>query len=101
MTRVTATGQFVTDDGRPVTTGRAGPPRGEHAGVTFTKAEDAAMAKAEETGTYKVGRTHIKVRKGDVIPAGAEPIAQRKEDAAPENKAKAAAPENRAKGGAK
>ena len=97
MTRVTETGQLISDDGRPVMMGDAAPPRGEHAGVTITRAEDFSMAKAEQDGIYRVGRTRIKVRKGDVIPAGAEPVETRKEDAAPENKAKAAAPENRKK----
>lgn len=107
MTRVTETGQLVSGDGQPVTAGDAGPPRGEHAGVTFTRAEDSTMAKADRDGIYTVGRTHIKVRKGDVIPAGAERIApasessdaeQRAKGAAPENKAKAGAPETKAKG---
>ena len=97
MARLTETGQFIGKDGRPVTTGRSGPPMGEHSGVTIRDSKEATMAKAEQAGTYRFGKTQIKVRKGDVIPAGAEPIAARKVGPAPENRAKGAAPENKSK----
>lgn len=101
MIRVTETGQLVSNDGQPVTAGDADPPRGEHSGVTIYDPEDAPMAKAEKDGIYQSGKTRIKVRAGDVIPAGAVPVdakvEERKLPAAPENKSRQAAPETKSK----
>ena len=102
MIRPTETGQLITDDGRLVTAGDMEPPRGEHSGVVIYTPEVAPMAKADKNGVYRLGKTYIKVRAGDVIPVGAEPIEEpkaeaRKLDAAPENKARAAAPETKSK----
>lgn len=97
MIRPSETGQLITEDGQPVTAGNAEPPRGEHSGVHIYTREEAPMAKADKDGVYRLGKTHIKVRKGGIIPAGAEPVEdKRAKPAAPENKSKAGAPENRA-----
>ena len=99
MVRVTETGQLVSDDGHPVTTGRSGPPMGERSGVTIHDTKEPTMAKAEKSGIYRFGKTQIKVMAGAVIPAGAEPIAARKVGPAPENRTQGPPPENRDEGG--
>lgn len=98
MVRRTPTGQLVSDSGQPLTADPLAPPAGERPGVTIRRKEGDTMPKADKDGIYRFQTTYIKVRKGDVIPAGAEPLEARSLDAAPENKAKAAAPENRKSG---
>lgn len=78
--------------GQPLTPGIGSTPA-----VVVIEKEDALMAKAEQDGVYRLGKGHFKVRKGDVLPEGAELIEARAKQAAPENKAKAAPVENRAK----
>lgn len=51
------------------------------------------MPKAEKDGIYRFRNTNITVRKGDVVPDGAEPID------APQERKKGPAPENRAEPG--
>ena len=98
MVRRAPTGQLMTDDGQPLTADPTAQPLGERPGVTF-RTKEAPMAKAEQDGVYRMGRTHVKVRKGQVIPAGAEPVEdttqERKKGPAPENRAEGAAPESR------
>ena len=76
---------------------RLTPGIGSTPAVTVITRKDNTMPKAERDGVYRMGRGQFKVRKGDTIPAGAELVEARKQDAAPENKAKAAPVENRAK----
>ena len=54
------------------------------------------MAKAEQNGRYMLNGAYFRIRKGDVIPEGAEMVEARKQDSAPENRKKSDAPENRA-----
>ena len=86
----------MTDDGQPLTADPTAQPLGERPGVTF-RTKEAPMAKAEQDGVYRLGRTHVKVRKGQVIPAGAEPVEARKQEGAAETRKLDAAPENRSK----
>ena len=99
-----------TPDGRPANLigqpldARPSPPP-----QPFIVTKETVMAdkKADANGTYVLNGRHFKIRKGDILPDGAEFTAGAPIDAdpearalksAPENKAKAGAPENRARG---
>jgi hypothetical protein len=73
-------------------------------GVHIVTREDTTMAKAKTSGSYELNGHYFKVRKGDVLPDGAvmagdepdaEPVEERAQKAAPENKAKHSAPEQK------
>lgn len=90
-----AGGRPVDLIGQPLTAGR-----GSRPGVGITRKETAGMAKAEQDGIYTFGRSRIFVRKGTLIPEGAEPVEApeaRKKGPAPENRAEGSAPESRSK----
>lgn len=96
--RTDAAGRPVDLIGQPLRPGRGSVP-----GVTILTKEDA-MAKADSNGVYTLNGARFKVRKGGVIPEGAEFTAdtdtdKRAKGKAPENKSKPSAPENRAKKG--
>lgn len=88
-----------TVDGRPVDL--IGQPLhpgiGSRPGVGITRKETATMPKAEQNGRYVLNGHYFRIRKGDVLPEGAEMVEERKEEAAPENRKLDAAPENRSK----
>lgn len=88
--RTDAAGRPVDLIGQPLKAGRGAVP-----GVTIITTGDA-MAKAERDGVYRLGTAQFKVRKGALLPDGAELIEERAKGKAPENKSKQAAPENRA-----
>ena len=82
--------------------------RGLTPGVHIVKREDITTAKAKKDGSYELDGHYFKVRKGDVLPDGAsvvgdepaeepeaEPVQERAQKAAPENKAKQSAPEQK------
>lgn len=96
MVRRTPTGQLMADSGQPLTADPTAQLAGERPGVTF-RTKEAPMPKADKDGVYRFQGTHIRIRKGAVIPAGAEPIEARKKGPAPENRAEGSAPENRSK----
>lgn len=80
------------------------PGRGSVPGVHVVTREDSTMAKAKKNGSYELNGHWFKVRKGDPLPEGAvmegdepeaEPVEERAQKAAPENKAKKSAPEQK------
>ena len=80
--------------------------RGSVPGLTVETREDTTMAKAKDNGIYTLDGRRFKVRKGDILPEGAvmegddpqpanEPVEERAQQAAPENKSRKAAPEQK------
>jgi hypothetical protein len=82
-------------------------------GISIYPAGGTPMAKAEHNGVYKLGESQFVIRKGDVLPDGAEMLAEvvegdaeivsveyeeRAKKAAPQNRSKGSAPENRSEG---
>ena len=85
-----ASGRPVNLIGQPMGVRPSPPPA-----LYITQTENIAMAKVEQNGVYVLNGKRYRIRKGDVLPEGAQ-MEQRAKKPAPENRAEKAAPENRA-----
>ena len=96
-----AAGRPVDLIGKPLEF-RLAPIPGTGVGVRVIGAQEQAhMAKADRNGEYVLNGNYFTIKQGDPLPDGAEmvdePVSVRKQDAAPENRAKSAAPETKSK----